>query len=130
MPVVDRFRLEAPFALLYAAGVRFSTLLADTIKYAGHRRVEVAQRAGVSDRQLKSCIQEAQLPTASIRRAMIDCIGFDPWQLKSRIDRREWRLAPEDVNLLRELAAPVNALVDDPLAPDAGYRADVSEDSR
>lgn len=115
MMMLEKEALEAPFAHLYAHGIRFSTLLADWIKYAGYSRADIAQHAGCADRSLKSCIQKDAAPTDGMRQAMIDCIGFDPWATALSIDRIRKPIRREDlitIQVVRQLESDVDASSD------------------
>ena len=99
----DKPPLEAPFAHLYAHGIRFSTLLADWCKYAGYSRTEIAAKAHCTDRALKSAVQRDSAPTDAMRQAMITCLGFDPWSLAHAIDLRRKPLRQEDLVTIRTI---------------------------
>lgn len=91
MSIVAKPALKSAFATLYTGGARFSLLLPSLLRIAGYTKADIAEIASVPERQIKSAIQGDLVPTAAIRRAFDQSLGFDPWAVIHAIDAQHRR---------------------------------------
>lgn len=105
------------FALSCLAGVRFSKSLAHHISCSGHTKADIAELAQCTERQVKACVQQQQIPSKAIRDAMEKCLGFDPWQIHAEVKNKTYRMSTEDHLTLNQVEAEYYAGVAEEAAP-------------